>query len=307
MVIDFKNSKVAGKKLSNTILVVEDNQEIMLNMKIFLKCNGYTVHSGSNGKEALEVLENLPTPPNLILSDIMMPEMNGYDFLQSVSDNPDWNLIPFIFLTAKTSPADIRFANTLGIDDYITKPFNDEDLLATIERKIIKGMKYRQMSEKIRQSVLESLDITIDHKFQQKKDIILFYVMWDEDVGPKICKYYPIPAVNNWNLQEIGAQLFQTTVSIYGHSKYYESQSVLLRISNIEKDGYLYFDCISDESVRGGERQFMLVALAPKINYLMSLRLKEILDDISRLIKTDQDWEIPAYWEKISEILTVES
>ncbi len=278
----------------------------MLNMRIFLTCNGYKVYTGSNGKEALEILDNLSNPPDLILSDIMMPEMNGYDFLQEVSNNPDWNLIPFIFLTAKSSPADVRFAKTLGIDDYIIKPFEEEDLLATIKGKIAKGLKYRKMSERIRNSVLESLEIKNDYKIQQKNDVILFYVLWDENFGPKIQNYYP-NTVDDFDLEEIGVQLFQTTVSIYGHSKYYESQSVLLRIYNIEKDGYLYFDSIPDDSVRGGERQFMLVTLATKINYLMSLRVKEILETISGLIKTGKNWNISSYWEKISDILTIES
>jgi len=293
--------------LTYTILVVEDNQEIQLNMKIFLEYSGYKVYTSNNGQEAVELMNNLAKPPDLILSDIMMPVMNGYDLLQHISENPEWNLVPVIFLTAKTSPEDIRFAKTLGIDDYITKPFDEKDLLAIIEGKITRSLKYRKMSKEIEKRIIESMNLDIDTIFQEKKDIILFYVLWDEMIGPKIRNYYPPDSKNNYNLQDIGIQLFQTTVSIYGHSKYFESQNVLLRISNIDKDGYLLFGSLVDKEVRGGERQYMLAVLAPKINYLMSLRLKEILDEISLKVQQDHEWQINVYWEKIADKLSIKS
>jgi CheY-like chemotaxis protein len=276
-------------------------------MKIFLECSGYKVYTSNNGQEAIELMSNFTKPPDLILSDIMMPIMNGYDFLQSVSENPEWNLIPFIFLTAKTSPADIRFAKTLGIDDYVTKPFDEEDLLAIVEGRIARSLKYRKMSKEIEKKILESMDLEIDFVFQEKKEVILFYVLWDELIGPEIKNYYPPNSETQYNLQEIGIQLFQTTFSIYGHSKYYESQSVLLRISNIDKDGYLYFGSLPDEEVRGGERQYMLAVLAPRINYLMSLRVKEILEEISVKMQAEQVWDINSYWEKVADKLTIDS
>lgn len=290
-----------------TILVVEDNQEIQLNMKIFLECNGYKVYTSNNGQEAVELMNRLTNSPDLILSDIMMPIMNGYDFLQSVSENPEWNLIPFIFLTAKTSPADIRFAKTLGIDDYVIKPFEEEDLLAIIKGKIVRSLKYRKMSKEIEKKILESMNLEMGFVSQEKQEIIIFYVLWDESFGPKIKNYYPFNSETQYNLQDIGIQLFQTTFSIYGHSKYYESQTVLLRISNIERDGYLFFGSLSDEEVRGGERQYMLAVLSPKINYLMSLRLKEILEEISLKIQEEQEWDIKLYWEKIADKLSTDS
>jgi CheY-like chemotaxis protein len=236
----------------------------------------------------------------------MMPIMNGYDFLQSVSENPQWNLIPFIFLTAKTSPADIRFAKTLGIDDYITKPFEEEDLLAIIEGKIARSLIYRKMSKEIENKILESINLETEFFLQEKQEVILFYVLWDEVFGPRIEHFYPPKSETQYNLQEIGTQLFQTTISIYGHSKYYESQAVLLRISNIERDGYLFFGGLSDEEVRGGERQYMLTVLAPKINYLMSLRIKEILEEVSLKIQEEQEWDINLYWEKIADKLSID-
>ena len=79
---------------------------------------------------------------------------------------------------------------------------------------------------------------------------------------------------------------------------------MLLRIANIERDGYLLFDNTEDADVRGGKRQFMLGTLAPKIGYLESLRIKEVLKEHRNLIKQDNLGDLPKYYQKTTEILT---
>jgi DNA-binding response OmpR family regulator len=81
--------------------------------------------------------------PDLILADIMMPLMDGFTFYERVVSNPYLNHIPFIFLTAKSSGDDIRQGKELGVDDYLTKPFAPEDLLASIRGKL-KRVKQRR-------------------------------------------------------------------------------------------------------------------------------------------------------------------
>ena len=110
------------------ILVIDDYQDILDNLKMILSLNNFEVITSKNGKEALETLLTLKTLPEVIISDIMMPEMNGYDFFKTVSESPKWNRTPFLFLTARTSPTDVRFGKMLGVDDYLTKPFKKEDL-----------------------------------------------------------------------------------------------------------------------------------------------------------------------------------
>ena len=129
--------------MNSKILIVEDNQNILFNIKLILKHNGYKPITATNGVEALEILSNLDEAPDLILCDIMMPKMDGYEFYQKVSENPEYHLTPFIFVTAKTDPEDVRLAKKLGVDDYITKPFNKEDLLASIAGKIARSKKQK--------------------------------------------------------------------------------------------------------------------------------------------------------------------
>ena len=105
------------------ILVVEDNRDLLFSLNLILESNNYKSITSRNGKEALVILNELDQVPDIIISDIMMPEMDGYEFFKEISNSSRWNRIPFIFLSARSTPQDIRFGKLLGVDDYITKPF----------------------------------------------------------------------------------------------------------------------------------------------------------------------------------------
>jgi two-component system sensor histidine kinase/response regulator len=117
-----------------TILIVDDDQSILSNMIDLLRVSGYRVVAAANGEKGLQVMQH--HTPDLIVADIMMPEMDGYEFYQAVRENPDWITIPFIFLTAKGEPKDIQQGYRLGADHYLTKPFEPEDLLTAIEARL---------------------------------------------------------------------------------------------------------------------------------------------------------------------------
>ena len=122
--------------MKSKILLVEDDHRILYNVKILLEFNDYEVVTASNGIEALKVLLSHEIQPDLIICDILMPEMNGYEFFQEVMENPYWSVIPFIFLTAKASPDDMNSAKILGVDDYIIKPFDEKFLLERVSEKL---------------------------------------------------------------------------------------------------------------------------------------------------------------------------
>jgi DNA-binding response OmpR family regulator len=118
------------------ILVVDDESTIRDSIAEILVQEQYRVYVAKNGIEALQVMGRIV--PNLIISDIIMPEMNGYQFYMRVRQNADWVWIPFIFLTAKSDPDDVRFGREVGLDDYLTKPFSPEDLLSAIRGLLIR-------------------------------------------------------------------------------------------------------------------------------------------------------------------------
>ena len=116
------------------IALIEDNTEMRENIQEILELADYTVLTAENGKLGVEMIKK--ELPDLILCDIMMPELDGYGVLYMVSKNPATASIPFIFLTAKSERDDFRKGMNLGADDYLTKPFDDTELLDAIEKRL---------------------------------------------------------------------------------------------------------------------------------------------------------------------------
>lgn len=114
------------------ILIIEDDKSIRENTAELLELEGYTTTTASNGKIGLEKI-NL-CKPDLILCDLRMPEMDGFKLLKHLGENSNFKRIPFIFFSAKSEKMDIRMGIDAGADDYITKPFELEDLLAAIKK-----------------------------------------------------------------------------------------------------------------------------------------------------------------------------
>ncbi len=127
-----------------SILVIDDQPTVRKILILTLEAKGYRVVTASDGIEALDVLKAQPV--DLILADIAMPRMNGYQLYEQVVENPQWMMIPFLFLTARTLDSDIRYGKALGVDDYLTKPIKPADLLATVRGKLRRAQKLAQSS-----------------------------------------------------------------------------------------------------------------------------------------------------------------
>jgi len=120
----------------NKVLIIEDNDNIRENVVEILELSGYEVFSAENGKKGVELA--LRIIPDIVLCDIMMPELDGYGVVHILHKNPQTLAIPIIFLTAKAERADLRKGMELGVDDYLTKPFDDLELLKAIEARLKK-------------------------------------------------------------------------------------------------------------------------------------------------------------------------
>jgi CheY-like chemotaxis protein len=120
----------------NSILVIDDNTAIRENTAEILELAGYKTFTAENGKQGVDVA--IREKPSVIVCDIMMPELDGYGVLHLLRKNPETQFIPFIFLTAKTERNDFRKGMEMGADDYITKPFDDVELLNAIETRLKK-------------------------------------------------------------------------------------------------------------------------------------------------------------------------
>ncbi len=183
-----------------TILVVDDEPAIRMGIAATLGRNGYEVITAVNGDDGF--LKAKQTMPDLILSDVMMPAMSGFEMKQQISEDPQLAHIPFIFLTARSANEDRVSGIRSGADDYITKPFVTEELIARIEAVLRRVKREQQRAreqamqdaqeemEKLRKEVLQnfshelrtplsnvmmSLDVVVNNKFstpQEQSDFI---------------------------------------------------------------------------------------------------------------------------------------
>jgi DNA-binding NarL/FixJ family response regulator len=125
------------------LLVVDDDPNLVLLVKDYLEFRGYEVVAASNGLEALEVMRR--STPDLIICDVMMPEMDGYTFVQTLRSDRATDWIPVIFLSARGQTADrVRGLNT-GADAYLVKPFEPEELVAQVEATLKRTERLLQM------------------------------------------------------------------------------------------------------------------------------------------------------------------
>jgi len=118
------------------ILIIEDEPQIRDIIQEILECEGYRTLEADNGLTGLQLAQK--SPPDLIVCDVMMPELDGFDVLQGIRKDPGIGSIPMIFLTAKTDRASVRKGMNLGADDYITKPFTHSELLSAIDAQLKK-------------------------------------------------------------------------------------------------------------------------------------------------------------------------
>jgi CRP/FNR family cyclic AMP-dependent transcriptional regulator len=122
-----------------TILLIEDTSEILENLTEYLEIEGYKVLTANNGKSGIELARKFI--PDLIICDVLMPEMNGHEVLHIILSTDETREIPFIFSSSMSERIDRTEALKLGADEYIAKPFELETLLKMIETLLLKGSK----------------------------------------------------------------------------------------------------------------------------------------------------------------------
>jgi DNA-binding LytR/AlgR family response regulator len=119
------------------ILIIEDDKSYIENITLLLEEEGFQVISAENGFDGIELAKS--ESPDLIICDIMLPDIDGYTILKELRKRKKTKFIPFIFLTAKAEMTDLRTGMNLGADDYLTKPFRADDLLTTVKTRLEKA------------------------------------------------------------------------------------------------------------------------------------------------------------------------
>ena len=155
------------------ILVVEDHKLLLQAIRDLLESQGYQVFLALNGAEALDIMQDVT--PDLILSDIMMPQMDGYTFYKKVRENPEWVRIPFIFLTARGQHEDIKRGKALGVEDYLTKPFDTEEVAIAVRSRLQRAEAIQQATEREFDTLKQDIINVLSHELRTPLTYIAGY------------------------------------------------------------------------------------------------------------------------------------
>jgi two-component system sensor histidine kinase/response regulator len=167
-----------------TILVVEDDPNMVEIITFLLEDEGYQVLQATGAEVALSLLEQHKV--DLIISDVMMPGMSGFDFYERLHVHPEWSQIPFIFLTAKSQRADVRRGMGLGADDYLTKPFEPEELLSAITVRLQRAAAARSVIDRASADLQEMIIRTLTHEFRTPLALVVGYTDLLESSGQEM-------------------------------------------------------------------------------------------------------------------------
>ena len=229
-----------------SVLVIDDNADIRDNTAEILELAGYTSFTAENGKKGIETA--LREKPDIIICDIMMPELDGYGVLHLLQKNPDTRDIPFIFLTAKTERSDLRKGMEMGADDYVTKPFEEIELLNAVEVRLKKreilSQKYATGASGITQFMKDVNDSGLIQKLTNQYDVTPYnkkQFLYQEGRRPRFLYYVVKGKVKGFRTHEDGKEYITDLFSegnFIGYSpiiedKHYEDSAIILEDADI--------------------------------------------------------------------------
>lgn len=148
----------------NTILIIEDDPTVLASVEDCLQDSGFATLGAKNGTLGLQMIQQ--HLPDLVLCDVQMPGMGGYEVLLNLRQSPLTATLPFIFLTAKETKSDFRYGMDLGADDYLTKPFSPQDLLRAIDSRLNHRAMMQSQAHQQLEHLRQSIALSLPHEFR---------------------------------------------------------------------------------------------------------------------------------------------
>jgi len=178
-----QEKQLINQNRTKTILVVEDNQPMNEAICDILEINGYIALSAGDGVEGLALMQK--QRPDVVLCDIMMPRMDGYSLLQHARSDEQLRTVPFIFLTARSSVQDRRQAKSIGIEDYLIKPVDTQDLLLALANVLRREASTQLQTERQVDLLRTQIVSALQHEFRTPLTFILGYAELLADGPPE--------------------------------------------------------------------------------------------------------------------------
>jgi PAS domain S-box-containing protein len=260
-----------------TIMVIEDDKILRENTCDFLKEEGYNVISAEDGLIGLQ--QAIKNHPDLILCDIMMPNMNGHDFYKTIQQMKSTSSIPLIFLTAKTEKEDLRTGMNLGADDYITKPFDLNELLISVKTRLDK---FEKIQEKSDEKFYTLIDNPLTGVFIYRDNKFVF-------VNEKFTKIF------GYSKADFLAMPFEDLISSI------DKKSVLEKIDHFFKNIQNTVHAKFQVQQNSGKQKILVEMFAGVVSYNGS---DSMLGYITEIVKTDNKSHFSARKDKSAETLS---
>jgi len=241
--------------MEKKVLVIDDNNDIRENTAEILELAGYKTFTAENGKRGVELA--MKEKPSVIVCDIMMPELDGYGVLHLLRKNPETQNIPFIFLTAKTERSDFRKGMEMGADDYITKPFEDIELLNAVEIRLKKSeildQKYTSSPQGLTQFLKDVKNTGLVQELSEKYEVENYdkkQMLYQEGRRPRFLFYLIKGKVKCYKVHEDGKEYITNLYSdgdfigytaLIEDTNYDDSASILedAEVMQIPKEDFL--------------------------------------------------------------------
>ena len=294
------------------ILVIDDFTPLLEEVAEFLSFEGYQTYSANDGTEGVQMA--IQYIPDLIICDVEMPKMNGYDVFKTLEKIPATESIPFIFLTARAQVEDFKAGLKLGVDDYITKPLESDNLLMSISKRLKKHNRIKEIQQ-------ERFDILL------KNPLIGIFIYTNDQfvvVNQKTEKItsYSKKELNKLKLKELIISDTETVISKLNSCLKNIHNSVQLKLSLLKKDKkvvfielfakYIEIDSknaiigslveINNQNIKKSDTSYneQPAEFDKIVNYLISIGKEQTADDITN-IKQLISFEIKSKAQKVKE------
>ncbi len=205
------------------ILIIEDDVQILEALEDILSLEDYEVHTAKNGRIGVE--QAMKHIPDLIISDIMMPELDGYGVLKALRQNPVTFAIPFLFLTAKAEKSTQRFGMEIGADDYITKPFENEEIIRAVRSRLDKFSTIEKHFNKKLRELQSYISASLPHELRSPLNVILGFSQIIDSSEPEELNFDEIKMMNK-NILDAGKRLLRIVVNYSYYTKLYQTDNI---------------------------------------------------------------------------------
>ena len=282
-----------------TILVIDDNADIRDNTAEILELGGYRVLRAENGKKGVDAA--LKEKPDVIVCDIMMPELDGYGVLHLLRKHEETQYTPFIFLTAKTERSDLRKGMEMGADDYITKPFEDIELLNAVEVRLKKAaildQSYGPDATGIAQFLKDVKDAGLLKELSEKYNIETYAKknsLYQEGKRPRFLYYVVKGKIKAFRTHEDGKEYITDLFSVgdfIGYSaiiedRNYDDSAVILEnaeVMQIPKEDFLQM-IYNDISIAGKFIRLITQNVKEKEERLLNLAYSSLRKRVAKAL-----------------------